>query len=260
MTTRILFFSARTFAALAVIASSLSLTATGQTASRVLPASKDEKVEASRPRANNAAPADTDDYFKDIYRQFYETYRLGPDDEIAIRIVGQPDYSIEKAQVSPFGRVYHPLLGEVEVVALTVGQLNDKLTTQFSEYIVNPRVSVSLLKANSAKIGVLGEVARPGILIMTRPMTVFDAISTSGGVTDFGNKSKVTVLRQVGEIHTRAVTVNVKRILEGKAGPEENVRLQAGDTVVVHGNFKKTLSTITQIAGFGYFVRTIADR
>ena len=59
----------------------------------------------------------------------------------------------------------------------------------------------------------------------------------------------------------QTMTINVKRILEGKpdAG-EENIALQAGDTIIVHGNFKKTLATITQLAGFGYFMRTISGR
>ena len=90
---------------------------------------------------------------------------------------------------------------------------------------------------------------------------MLDAISASGGVTDLGKKTNVTVLRQVGEGRMQTMTVNVKHILEGKpdAG-EENIALQAGDTVIVHGNFKKTLATITQLTGFGYFMRTVSGR
>ena len=90
-------------------------------------------------------------------------------------------------------------------------------------------------------------------------MAVMDAIAASGGVTDLGSKSNVTMLRQTGNDGTmRTMKVNVKRIMEGKADPEENVILQAGDTVIVHGNFKKTLSTITSLAGFGSFVRLVS--
>ena len=119
-------------------------------------------------------------------------------------------------------------------------------------------LSVSLLSANSAKVGVLGDVTKPGIVVMDRPMTVLDAISVCGGLTDHGRATNVTVLRQVGEGRTRTMTVNVKQILEAKAGPEENVTLQAGDTIIVHGNWKKALATITQLTGFGYFVHVLA--
>jgi polysaccharide biosynthesis/export protein len=209
-------------------------------------------------RANSAG--DVDPYFKDIYREFYERYRLGPEDEIAIRVVGQPDYTLEKTQITPFGRVYHPLLGEIDVAGLTTNQLTERLTESFGQYIRNPAVSVSLLTANSAKIGVLGDVTKPGIIIMTRPMTILDAITASGGVTDLGKQTNVTLLRQIGEGRMQTTTVNVKRILQGKAAAEENPTLKAGDTVIVHGNFKKTLATITQLAGFGYFIHTVATQ
>jgi len=212
-------------------------------------------------RSSPAAVIDgSDPYFREIYKQFYATYRLGPEDEIAIRVVGQPDYTLEKAAVSPFGLVYHPLIGDLDVAGLTIDQVRDLLTTRFSDYIIRPAVSVSLLTANSAKIGVLGDVNKPGIVIMSRPMTVLDALSAVGGVTDYGSKSNVTVLRQAGEGRMRTVTVNMKRVMQAKAGPEENIPLQAGDTVIVHGNFKKTLSTITQLAGFGYFVKSISGQ
>src|SRR5262245_11736920 len=45
---------------------------------------------------SSAASQDPGDdrLFKDMYQEFYDTYRLGPADEIAIRVIGQPDYSL----------------------------------------------------------------------------------------------------------------------------------------------------------------------
>jgi polysaccharide export outer membrane protein len=201
-----------------------------------------------------------DPYFKKVYRDFYDTYKLGPDDELAIRILNQPDYTLEKVKVSPVGRIYHPLLGDVEVAGLTVDKLTEKLTAEFSQYIIQPKLSVSLLEANSAKVGVLGEVTHPGIVVMTRPMTVLDVLSASGGIGDLGSKSKVTILRQTGFDRPQTVEVNVKRILEGKANAEENLRLQAGDTVIVHGNTRKKIGQITSLLGFGNFLAFLVGR
>lgn len=200
-----------------------------------------------------AAPA-PDVHFEHMLQRFHTTYKVGPEDEIAIRVVGEPDYTLERAKVSPFGAVYHPLLGDVEVAGLTVPQVTDKLRDELTEYIISPRVSVSLVEARSAKVGVLGDVTKPGILLMERPMTVLDAISASGGFTDFGKSTDVTVLRQLGAGQTRTISVNVKRILEGKADPYENFALQPGDTIVVHGNKKKTLAMITSLTGFATFL------
>ncbi|HKQ75635.1 MAG TPA: polysaccharide biosynthesis/export family protein [Blastocatellia bacterium] len=211
---------------------------------------------------NSPSPAgetlNDDEFFRDIYQEFYNTYRLGPSDEIAIRVTGQPDYTLEKVKVSPTGSVYHPLLGDLDVAGLTIPQLINRLTKDLSEYLINPKVSASLIEANSAKIGVLGDVIHPGILVMNRPMNVLDAIIASGGITHTGSKSGVTVLRQTRDGRAQTLKVNVKRILEGKSQAEENIALQAGDTVIVHGNAKKKLDAVLSLAGFGGFLSFIS--
>ena len=188
--------------------------------------------------------AETSEYFDGIYRNFYDNYKLGPGDEIAIRVASQPDFTLERVKISPTGRLYHPLVGDIHVARLTVDQLTTKLTSDFSEYILKPSVSVELLTAQSAKIGVLGEVLRPGIIVMAEPMTLMGAIIASGGVADTGKKSEVTLLRQSNEGGLRIVTVNLKRIFEGQADPEQNLTLRAGDTLIVHGNLRKKINNV----------------
>jgi protein involved in polysaccharide export with SLBB domain len=189
--------------------------------------------------------AETSEYFDGIYRNFYENYKLGPGDEIAVRVAGQPDFTLERVRVSPTGRIYHPLLGNVHVAHLTVEQLTGKLASAFSEYILKPSVNVELLAAQSAKVGVLGDVIRPGIVVMAEPMTVLAAITASGGVADTGKKSEVTLLRQGNEGHLKIVTINLKRILKGEADPEQNLVLKGGDTLIVHGNLRKKITSMS---------------
>ena len=204
--------------------------------------------------AHSRQDSSADRLFSGIYSEFHETYRLGPADEIAIRVMGQPDYTLERVKVSPAGAVYHPLLGDVEVAGMTVPQLVERLTKDLSEYLINPKVSVALIDANSAKIGVLGDVMHPGVVVMSRPMNLLEAISASGGFNDNGSKSGVTVLRQSSDGRSQTMTINVKRILEGKAKAEENIAMRAGDTVIVHGNTKKKLAYIMSLTGFGNFL------
>ncbi|MGH9766333.1 MAG: polysaccharide biosynthesis/export family protein, partial [Blastocatellia bacterium] len=212
----------------------------------------------ARPDAAQSAPAVDDTYFDKIYRKFNETYHLGAGDEISIHIKGQQAHSVEKVKVSPTGTIYHDLLGEVSVVGMTINQVTERLTNDLNEYLKNPQVIVQLIEAVSAKIGVLGEVTRPGIIVMSRPMSLLDAITEAGGFADTGSKSSVEVLRQNPNGSHSPMRVDVKKILEGKANPESNIQLRAGDLVVVHGNSKKTLATISTIAGFGSFVGFIS--
>jgi protein involved in polysaccharide export with SLBB domain len=209
------------------------------------------------PNGANAAEAKSP-YLDRAFRIYNENYRLGPGDEISIRVKGQPAYSLEKTKVSPTGSIYHELVGEVSVVGLTTTQLTERLANDLSEYLKNPQVSVQLVEAASAKISVFGEVPRPGIVIMSRPMRLLDAISEAGGFSDTGKKSSVEVLRQQPDGTRVPMRVDVKKYLEGKGNPESNITLQAGDLVVVHGNTRKTLGTIGALAGLGSFVGVIA--
>jgi polysaccharide biosynthesis/export protein len=199
-------------------------------------------------------------YFDKIYRDFYASYRLGPADEIAIRVVGQPDYSLERVKVSPVGQIYHPLIGDIDVAGFTADQLARKLTADFGEYLVNPKISVALLTAQSTKIGVIGEVVKPGVVVMTQPMKILDALTAAGGVTDSANKSEITLLRQTSDGRLSTVAVNLKRVLQGKAEPDENLLLRDGDTLIIHSNTRKKITNIAAIAGFTQFLTFVSLR
>ena len=205
-----------------------------------------------------ASNAGDDEYFKSIYRHFYDSYKLGPGDAIALRVYGQPDYSFDRVVVSPVGRIYHPLLGDVEVARLTVDEATDRLTAGLSQYLINPKVSVSLVEANSAKVGVLGEVTKPGIVVLSRPMAILDAVSEAGGFTQFGSKSNVILIRPLADGRMARREINVKRILDAQAKGEDNVPLVAGDVIVVGQNVKAKLTFIASLVGFGNFLAYMA--
>lgn len=208
--------------------------------------------------APNITAPDDPQVFELMYENFRRTYRLGPADEIAVRVRLEPDYSLERAKISPDGRVFHPLLGDVVAGGLTVEQLTKKLNQDLLRYIKQPEVSVQLLEAKSAKVGVLGEVGRPGILPMSGPMTVLDAITQAGGFSRLGSRSNVSLVRQSQTGKYQTLSVDMKKLLAGKADAEENLPLQPGDTVIVHGNFLKKLEYVTALTGFTQFLTFVA--
>jgi polysaccharide export outer membrane protein len=213
---------------------------------------------AGQNQSDPSAEAAIQAQINSVFHNFLATYRLGPGDIIAIHVEKHPEDSLLKAAVSPAGMIYHGLLGNVQVAGKTAPQLQSYLTASISEFIHNPSVTVSLLEAQSAKIGVLGDVRLPGVVLMTRPMKILDAITAVGGIVDTGNSSKVSLLRlyEDGRVETRSV--NVKRILQGKAGPEENVDLRAGDTIIVHGNLMKKIGKFSTLVGLGSFFNLLA--
>lgn len=248
--------------ALSFSALAQSSTATQAKKEEAREAGKDDKT-AKPPSDKNAVAQSPDTTAEEaaiqaqinaVYQQFYNSYRLGAGDVVAIHVDKHPEDSVEKATVSPVGQVYYPLLGNVNVAGKTLAQLQEYFVTSISEYIREPRVTLSLVEANSSKYGVLGDVREPGIKIMTRPLRVFDAITAAGGITDTGSSSNVTVLRQDPFGNVQNLKVNVKKMLQGKAAPEDNFYLQTGDTIIVPGNTFKTLSKVTSLLGVTGFV------
>jgi polysaccharide export outer membrane protein len=187
-------------------------------------------------------------HINSVYSTFYSSYRLGPGDILGIYIDRHPEDSLPRVTVSPVGQIYFPLLGNVPVVGRTLPQLQQYFSTAVAEFIREPRVTVALLESQSSKIGVLGDVRTPGVLPMGRPMRVLDAITAAGGILDTGSQ-KVSILRQYEDGRVQMLAVDVKRILKGKASPEENAYLRAGDTIIVHGNLFKKITKVSSLVG-----------
>ncbi|HZM87680.1 MAG TPA: hypothetical protein VFF31_14260 [Blastocatellia bacterium] len=74
------------------------------------------------------------------------------------------------------------------------------------------------------------------------------SITLAGGILDTGSSS-VSILRQFEDGRVQVLTANIKKILKGKASPEENAYLRWGDTVIVHGNLFKTMTRISSLVG-----------
>ncbi len=173
------------------------------------------------------------------YNNYLTTYHLGPEDVISVTVFGQDRYSKTGITIPPDGKISYPLVPEgIRVAGMTTEQVAQELTRRLDEYIIDPKITVALEKAQSARFSVLGDVAQPGIRIMTHRLSVYEALAVAGGVLDTGDKSKVMILRRQADGTVRPIRVNIKEIERGRA--KEMAYLVPGDQVIVPGNtFKK---------------------
>jgi polysaccharide export outer membrane protein len=186
------------------------------------------------------------------YNNFFTTYRLGPEDVISVTVFGQDRYSKSGITVPPSGRISLALIPDgIFVNGKTVDQVAELVKKRYDEFIIDPQVSVSLDRAGSYRYSVIGDVAQPGIKLMSRRLSVTEALSEAGGVLQTGNRSKVFVLRRQANGTLTPISVNVSAIYKGQA--PDSVYLVPGDQVVVPGNTLKKLQTImgfTQVLTF----------
>jgi protein involved in polysaccharide export with SLBB domain len=189
-----------------------------------------------------------------FYNNFFSTYRLGPEDVISVVVFNQDRYSRPAIIVPPSGRISLSLIpGGVFVNGKTVDEVAEIIKKRYDEYIIDPQVTVSLDKASSYRYSVIGDVGQPGIRLMSRRLTVTEALAEAGGVLQTGNKSKVVVLRRQSTGMLAQIPVNVSAIYEGKAA--DNTFLVPGDQIVVPGNTLKKIHTIMGLAQIASFAR-----
>ncbi len=173
------------------------------------------------------------------YNNFFATYRLGPEDVISVSVFNQERYSRSGITIPPNGRISLALIpGGILVNGKTVEEVAEIIRQRYDEYIIDPKVDVSLDKAVSYRYSIIGDVAQPGIKLLSRRMTVREALAEAGGVLNTGDSSRVAILRKMADGRLTTIPVNVKKILQGKI-PDDKY-LAPGDQVVVPGNtFKK---------------------
>ena len=110
--------------------------------------------------------------------------------------------------VTDSGTVVIPLIGEVPVEGKTVEEAQRAIQKASYEYLKDATVTVKLL---SFKFSVLGEVNRPGTYRnFNNQLTVLEAISMAGDISDFGDREQVLVLRPQ-ENGTRTFRINLKK-------------------------------------------------
>lgn len=157
-------------------------------------------------------------------------YILGPEDVLDILVWKNQDLS-RSVTIRPDGKISLPLLGDIQAAGLTASQLTDSISEKLGEFKETPEVSIVVREVNSFAIFVLGEVARPGKFQLRSETTLLQALTLSGGFTQYAAQDRIVVLRRVAGQETR-MQVRFDDIVSGK-DPGANVILQRGDTIVV---------------------------
>jgi polysaccharide biosynthesis/export protein len=203
-------------------------------------------------QANRQEQASEENAVVPYYNNFFNTYRLGPEDVISVTVFGQERYSRSGIIIPPSGKISLALIpGGLFVNGKTTEEVEQLIKKHYDEYIIDPQVTVSLDKASSYRYSVIGDVAQPGIKLMSRRLSVTEALAEAGGVLATGNRSKVVVLRKQANGILAPIPVDVSAIYKGRA--PDSTYLIPGDQVVVPGNKLKTFQKImsmVQVIGF----------
>lgn len=152
-----------------------------------------------------------------------------PGDSLKIMVYGKPDLS-QSETVRPDGKIRLLMVGELTAKGKTLSQLKDEISQRLTKYLKAPEVEVSLVAPNFI-IYLFGEVARRGAITARENITLLEALISSGGFTNFADKSNIVVIRRVPgkEIRYR---FNISSYLSGD-NIQQNIYLQPRDIIYV---------------------------
>ncbi len=199
-------------------------------------------------------------------------YYIEIGDTLGIDVWRVPDLTRD-VTVRPDGRISMPIVGDIDVVGLTLTQLRDILSKKFADYVWNPQVSISVRTFGGRKFIVLGEVKGPGVYRFQQDISLIEALALAGGFTPQAKRGKVMIIR--GDIRrepqVRMINANMENLLK-KGMLTENLDIKPNDIIyvtkdlltdykeVIQDLISPTLSTATDAFVLRSAIRTAQDK
>lgn len=165
-------------------------------------------------------------------------YRVNPGDQLQIS-VWREDQLQRIVRVLPDGTLSFPLVGTIMGAGRTTREIEADLSAGLAGKYVDgnvPDVTVAVAETSGLQFSVIGKVNSPGTFSPGRYLTLLEALSLAGGVTEFASLSNVVVIRKSGD-GLVVIPVKLSAILRSRSIKAEAVNalplIQSGDTVIV---------------------------
>lgn len=161
-------------------------------------------------------------------------YMLQPQDIVRVQVYQEEDINRQgEVRVSQENTITLPLIGVVDLTGKTVRQAEVVIRELYDrDYLVNPHVTVTVVKYNERVVKVFGAVNNPGPVPVPPEgsLTFMEAISRAGGFNRYADQKRVTLTRTAPDGTAENRTINVAEILKGGPG---DVVLQPNDSINV---------------------------
>jgi polysaccharide export outer membrane protein len=160
------------------------------------------------------------------------SYKIGPGDNLNIVVWRNPELSMS-VPVRPDGKISAPLIDDLNAMGKDSTSLARDIEKELAKFIRDPVVTVivtGFVGPYSEQIRVIGEAAKPQILAYKQKMTVLDVMIAVGGITDFADGNRATILRTAE--NNAQYTVRLKDLVKG-GDVSANVEMKPGDVLII---------------------------
>jgi polysaccharide export outer membrane protein len=135
--------------------------------------------------------------------------------------------------VRPDGKVSTPLVDELVAQGKTPSEIARDVEKALSKFVRDPVVTVivtNFVGPYSEQIRVLGEAAKPQFLPYKQKMTVMDVMIAVGGLTDFADGNKATIVRATEG--NKRYSVRLQDLVK-RGDISANVEMLPGDILII---------------------------
>ena len=164
-----------------------------------------------------------------------DSYLLGAGDTVQVNVFRLPEYSGEY-EVLINGALSLPMVGQVMVSGLTLEQAEQAVSQAYSQRLRRPIINMFLTSPRPLRVGIAGEVSRPGEYILQREGTQFpslvSALETAGGITQSADLRQVVIQRPLASGATQTVVADLWQFLN-TGDLRHNMALKDGDTIYI---------------------------
>jgi polysaccharide export outer membrane protein len=157
-----------------------------------------------------------------------ESLLIGPGDLVQVHVFDTPELD-QAARVTDAGTISLVVGGDVKIVSKSPEQAARSIEKALVEgnFLLHPRVSVTVAEFATEKVSIFGEVKAPGAYAIGTPRSVVDVLTLAGGLTDMADR-KVTIERRGSHEKVSYFVDN-----RAEAALDSAVVINPGDTILV---------------------------
>jgi len=157
-----------------------------------------------------------------------ESLLIGPGDMVQVKVFDTPELD-QLVRVTDSGSITLIMGGEAKISSQSpeaASRVVEKMLLE-GHYLLNPRVSITIVEYATQKVSILGEVKAPGAYAINTPRSVIDVLTLAGGLNEIANRRIV--------IERRGTRQKVPYFIsnEPNLALDSAVAVNPGDSVIV---------------------------
>ncbi len=159
-------------------------------------------------------------------------YKIGPGDSVHVMVWRNAELSMT-VTVRPDGKISAPLFEDLPAMGKDPTSLARDIEKALAKYIRDPVVTVivgGFIGPYPEQIRVVGEAAKPQAIPYRQGMTILDLMIVVGGLTDFADGNKATILRT--SEGGKQYSVRLKDLIK-RGDITANVDIKPGDILLI---------------------------